>query len=283
MWKRKVLLLFSWLPILLWGEIKGVVMTEMDDGQLVGIPAVIVRTIDGLISTQSDVDGFFELGVSEGTQLCVESFGYQSQTFIARDFNQIVLRKKRNNGGLMFAYENNWHVIVMANGMSSLPFYPAIGLTIGMVRKGGWYLNGMTGFGFKQSDMTLKNGYDDGTNDWNSPFYTGEVSQKLWSVTGGAVAKLGKLPLYWYIGAGYGYKSIMYKTNNDKWVAFVTESSSDWSPLESVILETGCIGNIHGFAISVGYAAFVSVGHPLIGTSAAHELKIGIGGLIPCK
>ena len=291
--KLNVLLFFCLFPLLLWGEVRGAVFVELEEGVEVGIPGVTVRAVDGSASTQTDADGYFQLDVPVSTQLYVECLGYRPQTITALEFNRVVLVEKGKKGGkkpktVASGYDDlsgkgPWRVIFLVNGMSSLPFNPTIGLTIGMVRKGGWYLNGMTGFGFKNHDAVMKYGYIAADGRQDMPFYTGEVSQKQWSVTGGAVAKLGKSQLYWYIGAGYGFKSVMYRTNNGKWVAYVTDSKSDFSPLGSVVAETGFIGNIRGFAISFGYAAFVGVGHPDFGVSAAHELKIGIGGLIPTK
>ena len=268
------------VPLVMRGQVSGVVV-DTNGTPLMG---VVVQDADGNISTTTDFDGYFELGVAEGTPLSIAFLGYKNVSVSASHQMRIELRQKGAKPKMpgKEPQEIPWSVFFLANGMSSFPFSPAIGLTIGMVRKAGWYINAMTGFGFHFEDTALEDGHSWYMGEYNYPFYTGEYSKQTLSVTAGGLARLGKLPMYVYLGAGWGYKSITFETNQGKWVASVTDPGSNWSPLHSLALETGLLANIKGFALSVGYEALVGLGGPK-GATAAHEIKIGIGGMFDCN
>lgn len=253
-----------------WGQITGTVVGD-DNAPLMG---VTIRSSAGS-SVTSDIDGNFEISVPQGAELNVSFLGYRNRQVKAEPNMRVVLHRK----GIKSAQRNDslpWQVFVLVNGMSSMPFSPSVGLTIGMVRKAGWYINAMSGFGFhfKPNEIRYSTDYQ--------LFYTGKKSDQLLSVSAGAVARLGEAAVYWYGGAGYAYKSRTYETNKGEWIALHSKntSASDWSPTHSICIETGIMGNIKGFAISAGYELLI--GSPM-GDSFAHEIKIGIGGMFNCK
>ena len=277
-------LLFFLIPLLMAGQITGVVVKN-DGSPLIG---VVVQNADGSISTTTDFDGYFELDVPEGTQLEVAFLGYRSVSVQATKNMRIELREKGAKPKLSGKQEENpWSVFILANGMTAFPFSPAVGLTIGMVKNFGWYVNFMTGFGFHFDDYALEGGWvyvrDDNMSNYTLPFYTGESSKQTMSLTLGGIAKMGKAPVYLYFGMGWAYKSITFQTNKGEWVAYVSNPGNNWSPLHSFALEAGLIANIKGFALSVGYEPLIGFGGPHSSKNAAHEIKIGLGGMFDCK
>ena len=282
--KLYFLLLFLLVSLLVSAQITGVVVNS-EGMPLIG---VVVQNADGTISTTTDFDGYFELSVPEGTQLQVAFLGYHTVNISATKNMRIALREKGAKPKMASKREElPWSVFILANGMSSMPFSPAVGLTIGMVKKAGWYINFMTGFGFHFDDIALDRGLyyvtDANTSHYATPFYTGESSKQTMSLTFGGVARLGKAPVYMYFGLGWAYKSITYRTNDDQWVAYISDRANNQSPLHSMALEAGLLANIKGFALSVGYEPMIGFGGPYSSKNAAHEIKIGLGGMFDCK
>ena len=253
-----------------------------------GVPlmGVMIQAASGT-NTTSDIDGYFILDVPTGTMLNISCLGYKPQKLSATEQMSVVLQSKHSTQKPFAKDSLRWQMFMLLNGMSPLPFSPAVGLTIGMVKFGGWYVNAMTGLGFQlHKDARLVNGiYYDAHNNPNIPFYTGAKSSQTLSVTAGGLVRFGRVPMYAYMGAGYGYKSLCYKTNNGKWVAYSTNTGSDISPMHSVAVEAGIMANIKGFALSVGYEMLIAT-EPIsmdYGIDAAHELKIGIGSIFNTK
>lgn len=259
----------------MFGQLKGVVKDPYDQ-PLIG---AIVQSETGA-STTTDLDGYFELDVPLGTKLTVSFMGYKPQSVSASSNMTIVLRSK----GFKPIKDNQdipWSMFILANGMSSYPISPAIGLTIGMVKKGGWYISAMMGFGTRferDAAMSLSS-----LNSPDAPFLTGKRSCQTSSVTVGGLVRMGQAPVYGYLGVGYGFKSIAYETNNNKWIAFQTNAGSDWSPMDGIAMETGLLANIKGFSLSLGYEAIMGIANPVNAVSVAHELKIGLGGMFAIK
>lgn len=275
---KKLILFYSLLfclAINTYGQMKGVVKDQ--NGQ--PLMGVIIQSETGT-NTATDLDGYFEIDVPYGSKLNVSFLGYKPQSVSASSNMDITLRRKGAKP-IKESAETPRSMFILANGMSSYPFSPAVGLTIGMVRKGGWYINAMMGFGTRFTPSATGS-YSDLKNG-DAPIFTGKRSCQTVSATIGGLARLGSAPMYWYIGAGYGYKSITYETNNNKWIAYQTSRTSDWSPMHGLAMETGFMANIKGFAISLGYEAIMGIGNPVNTVSVAHELKIGIGGMFNIK
>lgn len=278
--KFLLLLLFFVIPIIAVGQQRGVVVDEKG----MPIAGAIVQTTNGSANTTTDLDGKFEINVPHGAELEVALFGYKKQTLTAKQNMRIVLQTKGKKTEKQQSDDTSWKMFVLANAMSSIPLQPAVGITLGMVRKGGWYINAMTGFGFNfNADQRLYQGmyYDYDFGHYDTPFYTGKKSEQTLSVTLGGVAKLGKSEAYFYAGAGYGFKSVTLQTNNNKWIAYYGDDKfNSYSPMHSAALEVGIMGNIKGFALSAGYEAMLGFSN---GISVAHEIKIGIGGIFEIK
>lgn len=275
---KKFILFFAllqFMAISMYGQLKGVVRDQ--NGQ--PLMGVIVQSETGSSAT-TDLDGYFEIDVPYGTKLSVSFLGYKPQNVSASSDMNIVLRRKGAKP-IKEQGEIPWSMFILANGMSSYPFSPAVGLTIGMVKKGGWYINAMMGFGAHFKPDATYSYYN--MNDADAPILTGKRTFQTISATVGCLARLGSAPMYWYIGAGYGYKSITYETNNEKWIAYQTGRNSDWSPMHGLAMETGFMANIHGFALSFGYEAILGIANPVNAVSVAHEVKIGIGGMFKIK
>ncbi len=292
--KKHYLVLFILLigmflfPDMVSGQVTGSVV-DGDGKPLIG---VIVQKADGATSTTTDFDGYFELNVAEGTPLEAAFLGYKKVSVNASRNMRIVLLNKGAKPKKEKAVSEDaplpWSMFILANGMTGFPFSPAVGATVGMVRKGGWYINFMSGFGghFTHSTESAYDGCiksNDNLAVWSLPFYTGEYTKQTMSLTVGGVARLSKAPVYLYAGTGWAYKSVTFETNSGDWVAYTTESWNDWSPRHSLALETGVMANIKGFALSVGYEVmlgFHETGNLVV---AAHEIKIGIGGMFNIK
>lgn len=282
--KLYFLLLFFLIPLLASSQITGVVVNS-DGTPLIG---VVVQNADGTLSTTTDFDGYFELSVPEGTQLQVAFLGYRTVNVSATKNMRIELREKGAKPKLPGKPEDNpWSVFFLANGMTAFPLSPAVGLTIGMVKKAGWYVNFMTGFGFHFDDYALERGYEyvreGDERHYALPFYTGESSKQTLSVTFGGIARMGKAPVYMYFGLGWAYKSVTFRTNDDLWIAYISDRANNMSPFHSIALEAGLIANIKGFALSIGYEPMIGFGGPYSSKNAAHEIKIGLGGMFECK
>ena len=167
--------------------------------------------------------------------------------------------------------------------MTSFPLSPAVGITIGTVRKYGWYLSILSGFGYRfNQDATLVDGRLTNSSYKDMPFYLGTKSEQNMVATVGPVFRLASM-MHLYLGFGYGYKSSTYRTNNLSWIAFATSTMNNRSPLHSGCVELGVIGSYRGAAISAGYVGLVGFAHPDSGFSMCHEIKIGVGGVFNAK
>ena len=272
-----LLLIISLLTLPVLGQIKGVVV---DDSGTPLMGVVVQDPVSGLTAT-TDMNGSFQLNVTEGTEIQIALLGFYSAKAKAKPDMQVRLRNKKGSAS------DEWKMFILANGQTAFPFSPAVGLTLGVVKRFGWYLNAMMGLGFhyRHKDVVDRN-MQLHISDFpyaETPFYTGKRSDQLLSVTTGFVARLGGVPLYSYIGAGYGYKSVTYETKSHVWLAKSNGPANDLSPLHSFCLEAGLMGDIKGFAISAGYEVMLGLGHPIEDVSCAHALKIGIGGIFDCK
>ena len=276
---KKYILLFCCLmyTCIVHAEISGLVVDDMGE-PLIGVQ---VQAASGEVTT-TDYDGYFKMDVSPGVELYVSFIGFKSQVLYAQPYNKIKLQSKYKHGHNKAAYSTiPWEMFVMLNGLSSFPFSPAVGVTFGMVRKGGWYVNLMSGFGLNYNHSgKYYYGSESYYNYKREPFFTGESSHQFFSFTGGGVSRFGKSPVFMYYGGGYGYKSVSYKTNNGKWMAFLVEPTNTYSTFHSVALETGLMCSIKGVAVSAGYECLLGFdGYPWATVSAAHQVKIGVGGM----
>ena len=146
---------------------------------------------------------------------------------------------------------------------------PAVGFTFVQAAKFGYYANFMIG------PDNIHMGYDrridsegvllDGDNQGLLPFYSGKRAYNRLSGTAGFLIRM-KIPLYTYIGGGYGYRSETRELLNGKWVQTANSLG------HSGVAEVGLIGRIGRLTLQAGYSLFIGQQ-----THMYHEAKVGIG------
>ena len=158
------------------------------------------------------------------------------------------------------------HIIMVNGGFSSTPDY-TFGLTYAYVQNFGFYINIMTNFGFRsQSDGVVyaEGIYDGWYMDYYRPFFTGKSDYTNFSITAGAVARM-VIPLYAYVGLGYGKRSVYHELLGGQWYECSSASTGN-----AVSFDVGLMGVIKGFTISLGYN--------LLGAAGLYSsAKIGVG------
>ena len=186
----------------------------------------------------------------------------QTFTYTGLDLKSEHVKKKN-------VYE--WENFVMLNyslGMAptSSAFQHSFGLTYGRVKLFGWYVNVMMSPGFHYG-YTYESWY--GEINGVYPFYTGKTSRNRISLTGGAIVRM-VIPMYLYLGAGYGYQSLTREISNGEWV--MARGGNAMSYGHCMTWDIGLQGNIKGFTISAGYSVMTDYDF-----GAMHEVKLGLG------
>lgn len=117
------------------------------------------------------------------------------------------------------------------------------GAMIGIVKKWGVYAKVKTNLGSNDYELDSSSaGLDEeGNSVW---FGSGAESYRM-SFTGGLMFRM-ILPLYLYVGGGYGYKTLKWRTADDKW-ARITDKS-----FAGAEAELGLIWRIKNVALSAG-------------------------------
>lgn len=146
---------------------------------------------------------------------------------------------------------------------------PALGFTIARTGAFGYYANFMIGlsnlhFGYDahvDADYRLTDGADAGL----IPFYTGRRAYNRLSATVGAMARM-KIPLFLYVGAGYGYKTETVELLNRKWAQTAASLG------HSAVVEGGLVGQVDNVTLMAGYSLFIGQDKHLY-----HEAKVGLG------
>jgi hypothetical protein len=99
------------------------------------------------------------------------------------------------------------------------------------------------------------------------PFYSGKEKRTRLSASAGITVNL-VIPLYFYAGVGYGYRSLDWETIDGQWMQYKPMS------FKGANVDFGLIGNIKGFALSVGCSTI---------NFQYYEVKLGIGGIFKMK
>lgn len=126
------------------------------------------------------------------------------------------------------------------------PSQASFGAMVGFVAKNGAYVRFRSDFGSVSADLECDDtgALTDGGN--GTPYYKEGVTQKArMSVTAGYMRRIVK-PLYAYIGAGYGSRTLAWETVEDELVKNTDHSAT------GVAAEIGAIGRFGKFAVSVG-------------------------------
>ena len=155
-------------------------------------------------------------------------------------------------------YVRNGITFVTANASVSNYGTPSFGVTLGKVKKVGWFVSATTNFNFKKAELVTENGLIDG----NFPGYQqGSRRNSRLSLLGGVVVKLYG-PLCFRAGAGYGSNTTLWTTLGGQTVKFSTES---FSGIEATL---GMQLNIKGLTVSLDM---------LTTNFKTLEAKIGVG------
>lgn len=149
---------------------------------------------------------------------------------------------------------------------------PALGFTVARIGRFGYYANFMIGIDNLHMAYDFRAAEDgsimDGEYTGVIPFYSGRRATNRLSAAAGAFFRMG-IPLYAYIGAGYGYRSETRELLNRQWVQ--TASSLG----HSGVLDVGLMGKLGNFTLQAGYTLFIGQQHHLY-----HEAKVGIGFML---
>ena len=139
-------------------------------------------------------------------------------------------------------------LFVMANAAYSIAPQFSTGITIGSVKRLGWYVSLGTNFNFSQI------GYDcesDGiiTDNPNHLYYFTKKETMRLSFTAGAVASVAG-PVSVYLGAGYGVRNLLWHFDGDNLVTGVVKNT-DYS-YAGIALDAGMMFHIGRFTGSLG-------------------------------
>ena len=154
---------------------------------------------------------------------------------------------------------------VMANAAFSIAPQTSFGITVGSVKRFGWYVNLGTNFNF------IKAKYECGTDGQISSAFIGEYqfsgNQKTsrLSATAGVVFRISD-PIYAYLGGGYGQRSLL-------WEYYDSDNSYGWAKntdysYQGITFDAGLMLHFRGFGFSVGVQ---TIGFDYM------EVKIGVG------
>lgn len=150
---------------------------------------------------------------------------------------------------------------VTLNGAYSNAPQASFGFSVGQVKKFGWFVSVMSNgnfSGFSYAGDCDAQGY---TSEGYLLAYSGEVSKMRLSVMGGGVMHLVG-PLYARVGAGYGNRTLRWRTESGKWMRNTAFSTS------GIDLSAGLQLQIEGFVVT---AEAVTTSFKTL------EAKIGLG------
>lgn len=156
-------------------------------------------------------------------------------------------------------------------------WYTTYGVMVGMAARSGAYLHAKSDLSSVSSSMECNNTGMITSGGTGTPYYTGEKAKACFSITGGYVHRLtlnnpfkhgGLGGLYAFVGAGYGYRTLAWKTEPNG-----IQESSEWitnidNSAKGIAAEAGMMCRLGGFALMVNYQ---TVGFK------SHEVGVGLG------
>ncbi len=149
---------------------------------------------------------------------------------------------------------------VMANAAYSLAPQASFGLTVGSVKKLGWYASLSSNFKFVKADYECD--YEGNISGLLSEYsYSGQKSTSRLGATAGMVIRIYD-PLYAYVGGGYGFRNVFWQLGNGSWAKCTDDS------YQGIALDAGLMLHFKGFGFSLGVQT--------IGVKYL-EAKIGVG------
>lgn len=140
-------------------------------------------------------------------------------------------------------------IFIMANAAYSFVPQTSFGVTVGSVKKLGWYVSFGTNFNFSNSFDYECNGNGEISSDITDYKYTGEQKTSRLAATAGMVIRMSN-PVYAYLGGGYGYRNLFWQfydcNNNNGWAKNV-----DYS-YQGLSLDAGLMLNFSNVCFSIG-------------------------------
>ena len=179
---------------------------------------------------------------SRSINIMSDKFGLLKYEFPERLEKQVVYRLELK---LVLPEDQKRKTLVMLEG-GFHPSQTSFGAMVGIVAKHGAYLRFRSDFRSASTDLECD---DTGVltgGATGTPYYVEGSSKKArMSVTGGYLYRVAK-PLYGYIGAGYGYRTLAWETVGGEWAKNTDHSAS------GIAAEIGAIGRYKSLAISLG-------------------------------
>ena len=132
---------------------------------------------------------------------------------------------------------------ITLNGAYTNTENPSVGFTFVQVKKFGWFASVMSGFHFAGlAPAAISNA--EGFVGEDLPFYKDEYAKTVLSIMGGGVMRLNDM-MYLKVGAGFGNRSLSWKTLDDRWVR-----NGGYSAV-GVDISAGLMFNFGGFVLSL--------------------------------
>lgn len=129
------------------------------------------------------------------------------------------------------------------NGAYTNTENPSVGFTFGQVQKFGWFASVMSGFHFAGIAPAAISDAEGFVGE-DLPFYKDEYAKTVLSIIGGGVMRLNDM-MYLKVGAGFGNRSLSWKTLDDRWVR-----NGGYSAV-GVDVSAGMMFNFRGFVLSL--------------------------------
>lgn len=163
-------------------------------------------------------------------------------------------------------YYTTTYLIVLANAAYSTAPQTSFGLTIGSVRRIGWYASFGTNFDFSGDNFNYECDqtgqiYDTSLGEY---YFDGTTKTKRLSATAGLVFRLGG-QVYAYLGGGYGERRLAWRMYDEMGYCWAKNTDRSYKGLA---LDGGLMFNIRGIGLSLGVQ---TVGFDYM------EAKLGIG------
>ena len=158
--------------------------------------------------------------------------------------------KKESNGNVFF---------VMANAAYSIAPQTSFGLTVGSVKRWGWYASFGTNFKFSKSDYE----YDfecDGNGQMATPIgeyvFNNEQKTCRLAATAGMVIRISD-PIYAYVGGGYGLRQLFWSIEINEYIDGYYGPNIHWVKntdysYQGIALDAGLMLHFKGFGFSIG-------------------------------
>ncbi len=149
---------------------------------------------------------------------------------------------------------------VMANAAYSIAPQASFGLTVGSVKKLGWYASLGSNFKFVKAEYECD--YEGIISGLSTEYsYSGQKRTSRLGATAGMVFRIYD-PLYAYVGGGYGFRNVFWQLENGSWAKCTDDS------YQGIAIDAGLMLHFKGFGFSLGVQT--------IGVKYL-EAKIGIG------